>query len=406
MMISKPMVRLGVKRRALARKQVDKLIRGVASAHKAGKKKRCAYLASQYLRSFDARLVATWRAYRKLNRHRRPDRKLLPSIATSLSAWKGTTEKAVVHMVEKGSNGGYRLPMDFGIENRALQYLLVRLLEATADLHPEQYLMKGGVHAAIDRVKELLLDGYVWTIEFDIADCFPSFEGGNLHNFLSLPEKVIRRVVMASDLSIVPGNKLISLFGPAEGDEGDFVMLAHFLADARRGIPQGSAASSLIAEMLLAGPLKALSTNVGVVPSFGDNTLIMARCEEDAVTMKETLWLALKGHSVGQLQPKVRSKSGPGEPVAYLGHRLQLKGHDVKITPSPKNDSKFHQHVTRGLKYLNKASHPTSARQRRARELRGYVGSWTANFCRCDGMAERKTLWLGKIDAAIGAIGK
>ena len=65
-MINKPMVRLSVKRRASARKQVDKLIRGVASAHKAGKNKRCTYLASQYLRSFDARLVATWRAYRSL----------------------------------------------------------------------------------------------------------------------------------------------------------------------------------------------------------------------------------------------------------------------------------------------------------------------------------------------------
>jgi hypothetical protein len=400
------MVRLSVKRRALARKQVDKLIRGVASAHKAGKKRRCAYLASQYLQSFDARLVATWRAYRQLNRYRRPDRKLLPSIAASLSPWAGTKETAVVNMKEKGSNGGYRLPMDFGIENRALQYLLVTLLEATADLHPEQYLMRGGVPAAIDRVKELLLDGYAWTIESDIADCFPSFEGGNLHNFLPLPEKVIRYVVMADDLSIVPGNKLISLFGPAEGDEGDPVMLARFLADARRGIPHGSAAASLIAEMLLAGPLKMLPINVGVVPSYADNMLIMARCEKDAVTMKETLWLALKGHSVGHLQPKERSKSGPGEPVAILGHRLQLKGHDVKITPSPENDNNFHQHVTRGLKYLTKTSHPASARQRRARELRGYVGSWTANFCRCEGMAERKTFWLGKIDAAIGAIGK
>ena len=40
---------------------------------------------------------------------------------------------------------------------------------------------------------------------------------------------------MANDLSIVTGNKLISLFGSAEGDEGDSVMLARFLADARRG---------------------------------------------------------------------------------------------------------------------------------------------------------------------------
>jgi hypothetical protein len=266
--------------------------------------------------------------------------------------------------------------------------------------------MKGGVHAAIDRVKELLLDGYVWTTESDIADCFPSFEGGNLNNFLPLPEKVIRHVVMANDLSVVPGNKLISLFGPAEGDEGDPFMLAQFLAEARRGIPQGSAASSLIAEMLLAGPLKTLPTNVGVVPSYADNMLIMARCEKDAVTMKETLWLALKGHSVGQLQPKLQSKSGPGEPVDFLGHRLQLKGHDVKITLTPENDNKFHQHVTRELKYVNKDTHPTSARRRRAGKLRRYISTWEANFCRCDEMKELKKHWLGKLDAAIGAIGK
>jgi hypothetical protein len=83
-----------------------------------------------------------------------------------------------------------------------------------------------------------------------------------------------------------------------------------------------------------------------------------------------------------------------------------LKGHDVKITPTPENDNEFYQNVTGGLTYLKNASRPKWARQRRARELKGYVGSWTANFCRCDGMAERKKPWLGKIDAAIGAIGK
>src|SRR5262245_48117612 len=53
-------------------------------------------------------------------------------------------------------------------------------------------LKEYGKDILIDRVKELLLDGYVWTIESDITDCFPSFEGGNLHSCLPLPEKVIQ----------------------------------------------------------------------------------------------------------------------------------------------------------------------------------------------------------------------
>ena len=123
--------------------------------------------------------------------------------------------------------------------------------------------------------------------------------------------------------------------------------------------------------------------------------------------MKETLWGALKAHPVGHLQPKVRSKSGPGEPVDVLSHRLQLKGHDAKITPTPENDNEFYQHVTGGLTYLNNCLPPhVGTAAEGPWSSREYVGSWTANFCRCDGMAERKTLWLGKRDLAIGAIGK
>ena len=59
--------------------------------------------------------------------------------------------------------------------------------------------------------------------------------------------------------------------------------------------------------MLLAGPLKALPTNIGVVPNFADDILIMARCEKDAVTMKETLWGVLKKKILGTFSRKSRT---------------------------------------------------------------------------------------------------
>jgi len=48
----------------------------------------------------------------------------------------------------------------------------------------------------------MLLDGYAWTVETDLKDCFPSFDGEELYKFLYLPEKVTRSVIMASTLNI------------------------------------------------------------------------------------------------------------------------------------------------------------------------------------------------------------
>ena len=66
---------------------------------------------------------------------------------------------------------------NFGFEHRTRQYLVVDFLSSIALLHPDQYGTRGGVPVAIDRVSELLRAGYGWTIELDIANCFPSFEG-------------------------------------------------------------------------------------------------------------------------------------------------------------------------------------------------------------------------------------
>jgi hypothetical protein len=242
---------------AKAHLHVEKILRRAEAAHKADKDKLFLRNVIEYLRSHHAKMIATKRAYRALRWERRPRRKELPSIAASLNPWNGSKEKVVVHLKKKG-NGDYRLLMDFGIENRALQYLLLPILQTAADLHPYQYATQGGVPAAIDRVTELLLAGYVWTIETDIANCFPSFDGKSLHNFLPIPKEVIARVIMADTLNVTPGDNLLHYFGPADGDEGDPFALDQCLADARRGIPQGSAVASLVAEMLIAPILKTL----------------------------------------------------------------------------------------------------------------------------------------------------
>src|SRR6266542_2348573 len=101
-------------------------------------------------------------------------------------------------------------------------------------------------------------------------------------------------------LNLVPGNLLDLLgcepggvhdvlygsshaphFGPAGGLG---ILGAEVLAEARQGIPQGSAASPLLAEMLLASALRQLPTG-GEVFAYLDNFLVMAKSEQDAVSM-------------------------------------------------------------------------------------------------------------------------
>src|SRR5262249_52522399 len=153
------------------------------------------------------------------------------------------TEPVKVLSIPKGSAGHRRIVLKFGIENRALHHLVASVLRQTANLHPHQYALKG-VKPAIERVAALMAEGYVYAREIDIKDCFYSFEEEKLAQFLPLPKEVIRHVIMSAHLNLVSGN-LYELFGHAEaGVESPFVTDA--FVQARRGIPQGSAASSFV----------------------------------------------------------------------------------------------------------------------------------------------------------------
>jgi hypothetical protein len=210
---------------------------------------------------------------------------------------------------------------------------------------------------------------------------------------------------MGNTLNVIPGDSLLKGFGPADDDPGNLLGLGEILADARRGLPQGSAAASIVAEMLIAVPLKTLPS-VGWVPSYADNMLIMAKSEEDAVSMSTALLSAFKAHSVGHLTPTLKSQSCPGQWVHFLGHCLRVDGQLVQIIPSAKNEAKFAKRMKAGLKSVGNTHLSGYVRRARARSVQRDIKSWTGNFSRCDGMKERKKHWLGKIDVAIGAISK
>ena len=254
------------------RKQPSKLLKRIRAAVQAGKWKKVNWLVVEWLRSPEAKRLAVRLARRKMKLHCPPHKSESDVIAEHLDPWKGSDEVAyVAKRAKEHKPHDYRLTINFGIENRALQYLVLLVLRELVELHPSQYQTNPygprGTHPAIEQVKKALGEGYLWAIEYDIKDCYPSFNGKELSNFIPLPKKVIEAVLLCEHLNLKGGYSLLysSYSVGCEGDD-DWSpdQFNDALVRARRGIPQGSAASPFVAEAVLS-PQKS-------VPDLGPET--------------------------------------------------------------------------------------------------------------------------------------
>jgi hypothetical protein len=365
---------------------VAKLLRRIRLAKELGNFKDVNRCVHDYFKSHHAKCLAVHRANRQL---KLLDESELPAIAERLDPRKGTDEEVLVHRKRKSSNPDeYRIFMDFGIENRALQYLVLLPLEILADIAPYQYTIRGGMKAAIMHVAKVLsVSAPLCAIEHDVTDCYPSFNGKQLPNLIPLPKEVTNRVIIAEYLHLVPDD-IISCLGPT-GEKT--------LVDARRGIPQGSAVSSIIAEIMLAIALREIPDGVGDRAAYGDNCLVMAKTESDAVTMIKALGAALEAHPAGQFRPKIKVFP-QGQPIEFLGHSFTRKaGGGVCIEPSAENLKDFEWTMSKLNRFGKLGS---NSRTLLWRDLRRYVQSWSAAFSLCDNIDAHRDFWLKRIDEA------
>ena len=387
------------------------ILRRIQRAHLAGNRYRTRQLIWLQLRSHEAHLVATELARQSMKPHRRFSKAVVPAIAVGLDPWAGTNEEVRVNYLPKSSNPDERrTTMEFGPENKALQYLVLSVLRIIADLHPHQFgTGNGGPHAAIKHIAQAMKDGFVWAIEIDIESCFPSFDGTKIIELLPFPKEVIERVLLPVHLNLVPGN-LIDLFGTMPGGAhshtphttpvgpaGDLGPGgAQILAEARQGLAQGSATSALLAEMLLSVSLKEVP-NLGPVFGYVDNFVVMAKSENDVVTMTKALGSSLKGHPAGPLRPKMKGFFPAGDPVEVLGHRLIGGPGAIKIEASPANLAEFELQMKKGVFSLRKPGLSPGARSKKAQHLARKLHGWVSAFRLCHDAELYKVHWLAKI---------
>ena len=358
-----------------------KLMSKIADAHEAGKEKRLAWHVRKCLQSFDARAAATDAAYKALSPNKRPNHSTLRAVAESLDPWKGTGEPVQVFLRPKTSDpDDYRIVMEFGLENRALQYLILPVLERLCRLHPCQYGCVRGNQAAVAQAAKWLEHDPLWAAEIDVTDCYQSFDEEKLVALLPLPKEVSEAVLVSRNLNLISGN-ISQLIGSADSDGLDNTMADEVMLNARRGIPQGSATSPLLAEAALSYSLAEVPP-MGHMVGYQDNTLLLAQKQDDVERMTKALWSALEASPVGRLKPKVKRYS-PGEPIIFLGHRLTVDNGDVLIEPSERNLIKFQNNVARFSKKLRGFKKTDHRRKRGEKRLKRYVQSWVSAFSLC-----------------------
>lgn len=347
---------------------------------------------NRYLRSHSVRLDGTLCAWRKMRAQDRPSADHLLNIAEQMDLRHGSNEPVSVEVRIKPS-GDYRLVCRFGIAHRARQAVLVPLIRATANLKPVQFAQKG-VTLAIAQAAEHMSNGFGYCEELDIRNCYPSFENvKEISRHLSLPEEITSHVIMASDLNVVPGQSMTKMVGTAEDDWGDPVQIDRLLAEARRGIPQGSMASPIVAEALISG-LIPTATPRALVLCYADNFLVMGKTRAEMMSMSLAMQCALSAHPVGPLLPTQKSSSRPGEIVEFLGHVLQFDGDRVHISVSPKNLKKFHDNVYHHLRLINHAA--PSVKAKRVKDATRYVRSWASAFSSCNNSAQLGATWTNR----------
>ena len=176
-------------------------------------------------------------------------------------------------LIKKDNNRGTRLITSFYWVDRARQIMLRSALSPFADLHDAQYMLaRDANRRGPAAVREALLtalercDANWEFIHLDVVDFYGSISQGWLERHLGLDPAIIQHQVHLGRMMLDAPRKMATVLATQEAiREGD-----------QRGIPQGSALSSLIAEQVMAAVIRSAvvfeelptfiwSDNVGVL---------------------------------------------------------------------------------------------------------------------------------------------
>ena len=179
------------------------------------------------------------------------------------------------------------------------------------------------------------------------------------------------------------------------------VTIADFMAQARQGIPQGSAVSPLVAEVVLAPVFTALPDGVRVI-NYADNFLILAPSEAETCSIIDALRSACKSLPAGPLRLAAKEPQPSSEEFDFLGYSLRVQEGSASIRPSNGNLERFN-HIADD--YEDDLLEGVGDGDELFKEAERFVRSWSAAFHRWSYSGVNRAMWLYDLDEAaeIGA---
>nr|WP_246526769.1 reverse transcriptase domain-containing protein [Plastoroseomonas hellenica] len=270
--------------------------------------------------------------------------------------------------------GGWRPIHVYGVQNHARQIILGWMIQPRVQLDPRQFALQGGVPAAIAAAKDQINHHNArWAVEVDFTNCFGTIDrewAVNRLRGLGVPEQVTRATAFPDDNYVrtptssdwLWSDRYLSLPGPLT-----------LRSQARSGVPQGAACSSLIAEIAISDILSALQITDQVVV-YADNVLLMAPTRRELERLADTLGSAALRGSAGRFALKRGKVRRVDWGFDYLGHRIHSYRGKAHVEPSraamedcAKTIMKRMRDVVRG-------------KPRALRRLRSFCRGWAAAF--------------------------
>ncbi|OWK30413.1 reverse transcriptase domain-containing protein [Sphingomonas dokdonensis] len=214
-------------------------------------------------------------------------------------------------------HGGERILTTFFWEDDARVRVLKSALTPFVSLHDSQFMLaQNGCRRGPASVREALLralgeeKGDHVFLQFDVRDFFGSISHAWLEKHLGLDRGIVRRFVHTGEMLIVPSEEMRGdrLRGDARKENGR----------SGAGIPQGSALSSLIAEMVMAEILRSDAVfDRGRLFTWSDNLGILIPRGEAGV-VEELIRAAFGRHEAGPFHLSSERKSVTSE-FKFLG---------------------------------------------------------------------------------------
>jgi hypothetical protein len=241
------------------------------------------------------------------------------------------------HKLKQKPNGKSRPITDFDEHNYAQQRMLARVIRASGN-HVNHYF--DSVDDAIETSICAATEGYVYGVQLDIKNCFPSQRASWFREALGLPEAVVKNVIAAPPFEErwVRPWKLIRNVTPEQRD------LFH---RGFPGLPQGGAVSSIASAIMLSAvtaPLRKMALVVG----YGDDMLVLSPSRDvagDAERVARTLF-AGKLNKYGKLELKTCRQIDMREGVDFLGAYIRVGPKGLVARPSDERFTRLASEIT------------------------------------------------------------